>query len=205
MPKLLRSSEALGCGATIELDNGEVVYVSIAQTGVLVRKWEMNGGLLKSLFSNFFGPKLYNETSVHKNAQTARALSLMYPEQEPPLFFKNPVLGAFANAIWHCASATEICVTLNEAAIKLPQLEQDTGAAALQRAFSAAKDWPPKQPPEMTPATYQVVYSDGVTQETRLIPAEIERWVTESIKADANKPYRIVRVLDPKGKIAWER
>ena len=37
MTKLLRSSETAGCGATIELDNGEVVYVSIAQTGVLVR------------------------------------------------------------------------------------------------------------------------------------------------------------------------
>ncbi len=34
MPKLLRSSETAGCGATIELDNGEVVYVSIAQIGV---------------------------------------------------------------------------------------------------------------------------------------------------------------------------
>lgn len=59
MPKLLRSSETVGCGATIELDNGEVVYVSIAQTGVLVRRWDKNGGLVKSLLSNFFGPKLY--------------------------------------------------------------------------------------------------------------------------------------------------
>ncbi len=55
MPKLLRSSETVGCGATIELDNREVVYVSIAQTGVLVRKWDKNGGLIKSLLSNFFG------------------------------------------------------------------------------------------------------------------------------------------------------
>src|SRR5258708_38225658 len=84
MPKLLRSSETAGCGATIELDNGEVVYVSIAQTGVLVRRWDVNGGLIKSLFSNFFGPKLYNEIGVYKNAQTARALSLMYPEPAPP-------------------------------------------------------------------------------------------------------------------------
>jgi hypothetical protein len=76
MPKLLRSSETAGCGATIELDNGEVVYVSIAQTGVLVRRWDMNGGLIKSLLSNFFGPKLYNESSVYKNAQRARALSV---------------------------------------------------------------------------------------------------------------------------------
>jgi hypothetical protein len=79
MPKLLRSSETVGCGATIELDNGEVVYVSVAQTGVLVRRWDMKGGSIKSLLSNFFGSKLYNESSVYKNAQTAQALSLIYP------------------------------------------------------------------------------------------------------------------------------
>lgn len=86
MPKLLRSSETVGCGATIELDNGEVVYVSIAQTGVLVRKWDMHGGFIKSLLSNFFGPKLYNESSVYKNAQTAQALSLIYPEHALSLY-----------------------------------------------------------------------------------------------------------------------
>jgi hypothetical protein len=59
MPKLLRSSETAGCGATIELDNGEVVYVSIAQIGVMVRLCDMRGGLVKSILSNFFGPKLY--------------------------------------------------------------------------------------------------------------------------------------------------
>jgi hypothetical protein len=51
MPKLLRSSETAGCGATIKLDNGDVVYVSIAQISVLVRKWDMSGGFLKSLLS----------------------------------------------------------------------------------------------------------------------------------------------------------
>ncbi len=118
MPKLLRSSETVGCGATIELDNGEVVYVSIAQTVVLARRWDMNGGLIKSLLRNFFGPKLYHESSVYKNAQTARALSLIYPEQAPPLSFKNPVLAAFSNAIWHCSSASEVCTVLNEAEAK---------------------------------------------------------------------------------------
>jgi hypothetical protein len=71
MPKLLRSSETAGCGATIKLDSGEVAYVSIAKIGVLVRHWDMSGGLIKSLLSNFFGPKLYNESNVYKNAQTA--------------------------------------------------------------------------------------------------------------------------------------
>jgi hypothetical protein len=125
MPKLLRSSETMGCGATIKLDSGEVVYVSIAQVGVLVRKSDMSGGLIKTLMSNFFGAKLYNESNVYKNAQTAQALSMMYPEQAPGLQFKNPVLAAFSNAIWHCASAAEVCVVLNEAASKISQLEQD--------------------------------------------------------------------------------
>jgi hypothetical protein len=198
MPKLLWSSERLGRGATIELDNGEVVYVSVAQSGVLVRKWDRKRGPIKSLLSNFFGPKLYNEGSVYKSARTARALSLMYPEPVPLLRFKNPVLAVFANAIWRCASAAEICVVLNEAAAKAEQTEH------LQRAFDAAKNWPPKRPPEMTSATYQVVYSDGVTQETLLIPAEIERWVAASTEADATKPYRIVRVLDQQGGVVWE-
>jgi hypothetical protein len=35
MPTLLRSSETAGCGATIKLDNGDVVNVSIAQISVL--------------------------------------------------------------------------------------------------------------------------------------------------------------------------
>jgi TPR repeat protein len=115
MPKLLRSSETAGCGATIELDSREVVYVSIAQVGVLVRLWDMKGGLIKTLLSNFIGPKLYNESNVYKNAQTAQALSMMYPESAPELQFTNPVLAAFANAIWHCSSAAEVTITLNEA------------------------------------------------------------------------------------------
>ncbi len=204
MPKLLRSSETAGCGATIELDNGEVVYVSIAQTGVLVRRWDMNGGLIKSLLSNFFGPNLYNESSVYKNAQTGRALSQVYPEQASPLSFKNPVLAAFSNAIWHCPSALEVCTVLNEAVVKVPQLEQDADTAALQKAFDAANNWPPKRTPEMTPATYKVVYSDGVTQDTCFIPAEIENWVAESNKADANKPYRIVRIIDSQARVVWD-
>jgi hypothetical protein len=114
MPKLLRSSETSGCGATIELDSKEVVFVSIAVTGVLVRLIDIKGGRMKVLMSSFFGPKLYNERNVYKNAKTAQSLSIIYPEL-PALTFKNPVLTAFANAIWHCRSAAEVSVTLNEA------------------------------------------------------------------------------------------
>jgi hypothetical protein len=140
MPRLLRSSETAGCGATIELDSGEVVYVSIAQVGVLVRLWDMKGGFIKSLMSNFFGPQLYNESNVYKNAQTARALSMMFPEQASSLRFKNPVLAAFSNAIWHCSSAAEVCAVLNEAAAKTPELEEDAARTATQRAFRTSHE-----------------------------------------------------------------
>lgn len=114
MPKLLRWSETAGCGATIQLDSGEVVFVSIAQIGVLVRKIDLSGGLMRNLMSNFFGPKLYNESSVYKNAQTAQALYEDFPLHAPQLpEFKNPVLAAFANAIWNCGSAAEVCLILN--------------------------------------------------------------------------------------------
>jgi hypothetical protein len=95
MPKLLRSSETAGCGATIELDNGEVVYVSIAQIGVLVRFWDTKGGLIKTLLNNFFGPRLYNESDVYKNAQTARALSILFPKQAAPLPIQQPRVSRF--------------------------------------------------------------------------------------------------------------
>lgn len=203
MPALLRSSETVGCGATIKLDSGEVVYVSIAKVGVLVRHVDATGGFFKTVMSNFFGAKLYSESSVYKNAQTSHALMLMFPDQSPELRFKNPVLSTFSNAIWHCGSAAEVTIVLNEAASKISELENTAHDAQLQSAFVAAKNWPPKRPPEMTPATYQVIYSDGVTQQTRLLPAEIEKWIAASNEADADKPYRIVRVVDPQGQVVW--
>jgi hypothetical protein len=125
MPKLLRSSETFGCGATIELDNAEVVFVSIAQTGVLVRSITWGGGLIKKLMSNFTGPTLYNESNVYKNAEVAQALTIRFPVEVSGLSFKNPVLTAFANAIWHCSSAAEVAIVLNEALASLrPSVEE---------------------------------------------------------------------------------
>jgi hypothetical protein len=117
MPKLEFWSERAGNGATIRLDSGEVVIVSIAQVGVLVRKWEKDAGFWKMLMSNFWGARLYNERSIYKNAKTAQALSELFPDKAPELpEFKNPVLAVFANAVWHCGSAAEVCTVLNEAA-----------------------------------------------------------------------------------------
>jgi hypothetical protein len=68
--------------------------------------------------------KLYNEGDVYKNAQTAQALSALFPDQAPELQFKNPVLSVFSNAIWHCGSAAEVCTVLNEAVTKIRALAE---------------------------------------------------------------------------------
>ena len=96
--------ELAPCGATIKLDNGEVVVVSIAKVWVWVRQCDTSGGLFKTLISNFLGKTLYNEKSFFKNKPTAQALRMFYPEQAPELQFNDPVLSIFSNAIWHCGS-----------------------------------------------------------------------------------------------------
>jgi hypothetical protein len=111
MPELIYSSEKLGCGATIKLDSGEVCVISVAQSGVLIRSYRHG-----SLFGSWFGPILYNEKAVYKAAKTAMLLSARYSQKTPLPAFKNPVLSAFANAVWHCSSAGEAAVVINQAA-----------------------------------------------------------------------------------------
>jgi hypothetical protein len=118
MPRLLQWSENAGFGATIKLDNGDVVYIAVARTTVSVRQWDLSG-LITTVMSRFFGPKLYGESGARKYARTAEALSRIYPDQTPALpRFDNPRLAAFANAVWHCGSAAEVSAMLNDAAAK---------------------------------------------------------------------------------------
>jgi hypothetical protein len=112
MPRLVFSSEKAGCGATIELDNGDTCLSSVAQSGVLVRSYKK--GFLSSVLGSFFGPILYREQNVYRAARTAAALDSKNP-QVTILKFQNPVLTAFANTVWHCSSAAEVATTLNEA------------------------------------------------------------------------------------------
>ena len=69
--------------------------ISVARSGVLVKSYP-------GRFS-FLGSTLYNE----KN----------FPETRTPVGFKNPVLAAFANAVYRCSTAADVATTLNEAVI----------------------------------------------------------------------------------------
>lgn len=159
----------------------------------------------KGFLASFFGATLYEENNVYKNAQTALSLRLSYPNQVPELEFGNPNLKAFANAIWHCKTAAEVCVVFNEAASKVPSARDAAYDVALQEAVIEARKPRPKPSPEETPATYRIEYSDGVNADRDLAPFEIQTWAEESndMFSRENKPFRIVRIVDRDGNTVW--
>jgi hypothetical protein len=110
--KLLYWSETIGCGATIKLRTGEICMVSIAQSGVLVKA---SRGRFARYMVGLFGAILFNERNVYKGAQVGIALMRLFPKQEIPITFRNPVLNAFANAIWQCSSAANVAMILSNA------------------------------------------------------------------------------------------
>jgi hypothetical protein len=107
MTELIRflDDDRKGRWANIRMDNGDPCWVSIAQTGILVKKSKF--GLL--------GAKLYEEKNIYKAAKTAQALSEYYPDDLTPDEMWNPVLKSIVNAILHCSNLAEVTRVLNEA------------------------------------------------------------------------------------------
>jgi hypothetical protein len=109
MPKVLFFSDPSngrpGLGATIRLDSGEPCLMSISPGWVRVKKSR----------TGLFGPTLYNVRDVQKTYETAKALALLFPDSLLPPGFTDPVLSAFANAILHCATCSEVAIILNGA------------------------------------------------------------------------------------------
>jgi hypothetical protein len=93
------------CYANVQLDSGDPCYISVAQTGVIVKKSRIG----------LFGAALYKESVVYKAAMTAKALDHLYPNSRTPPGLNNPVLKAFTNAVLHCSSPTEVTLVLNQA------------------------------------------------------------------------------------------
>jgi hypothetical protein len=106
--ELVHWSEMIGRGATMKLRSGEICLVSVARSGVLVKA-------TRGRFIGFFGTVLYNEKNAYKVVQTVMALDALFPVKIAAVTFRNPILTAYANAIWQCSTAAEVAITLNEA------------------------------------------------------------------------------------------
>lgn len=107
MAELIRflDDDYKGRWANIVMDNGDPCWVSIAQTGILVKKSKIG----------LFGAKLYEQKNVYKAAKTAQALSAQYPDDLTPVEMWNPVLKSIVNAVLHCDNLAEVTRVLNEA------------------------------------------------------------------------------------------
>jgi hypothetical protein len=93
-----------GCYANIRMDNGDPCFISVAQSGVLVKKSRI--GLL--------GAKLY-EKGVYEAAMTGKALAYLLDQMLAPEEMTNPVLKSFTNAVLHCSTLAEATRILNSA------------------------------------------------------------------------------------------
>ena len=101
-----------GCYANVRMDNDDPVYISVAQTGVVVKKSKIG----------LFGPKLYDSQTVYDAAMTAKALDEIFPDYVTPDGpgrgggrMANPVLRSFTNAALHCSTTAELTNILNTA------------------------------------------------------------------------------------------
>jgi hypothetical protein len=96
------------------MDNGDPVFVSVAQTGVLVKKSKL--GLC--------GPKLYESRTIHDAASTAQALHALFPDYVGPEGMTNAALRAFVNGALHCATTAEVTQLLNTAPERESQIRE---------------------------------------------------------------------------------
>lgn len=93
------------CFANIRMNNGDPCFISVAQTGVIVKKSKLG----------LFGAKLYDERNIYVCANTAKALAYLFNKNLTPGEITNPVLRSFANAALHCSTLCELTRVLNEA------------------------------------------------------------------------------------------
>ena len=96
----------IGCWAKIQMDNGDPIWISVAQTGVIVKKSKIG----------LFGPKLFASRDVYHDAQTAEKLDEKYDNHALLLDcdITNPVLKAFVNACLHCSTLEQAAIAMNE-------------------------------------------------------------------------------------------
>ena len=94
------------CYANIRMDNGDPIYISVAQSGVIVKKSRL--GIL--------GPKLFTSSDVYHAAKTAEQLHCKIDDDIMPVncTIQNVVLKSFVKACLSCTTTAELCILLNE-------------------------------------------------------------------------------------------
>ena len=99
------------CWSRVDLASGEPIYISVARSGIVVKRSSF--GLL--------GAKIY-QSNIHSAAMTAQALDAQTRSYLTPEDMTNPALRAFTQAALEARSSAELASRLNEA-LKTAQLK----------------------------------------------------------------------------------
>jgi hypothetical protein len=119
------------CYSNVRLENGDPIFISVAQTGVLVKKSKLG----------FWGPKLYQSLTAYDAAATAQALHALFPNYLGANGLSNATLRSFTNAVLHCSTAAEVANALNTAGERhQPKGERSRFASELQVASEFKED-----------------------------------------------------------------
>lgn len=94
-----------GRWANIRMDNGDPCWISVAQTGVLIKKSKVG----------LFGAKVYEESDALTIGNIISALNDSYRDNLAPQDIGNPVLRSYVNAVLHCSDLAEVRQVLDTA------------------------------------------------------------------------------------------
>ncbi len=210
MPKLLYSSEKWGCGVTIQLDNKDVIIVSIDQGELLVRNKDHHEGFLKAITNNWNGPAIYRSKDQYKTAKIAETFDIAFLENIPGVVLHNPVLSSFAKAICQCSSADEVELLLHKFEPSAEQVKALAWSFTNDDTLSFYKfalrpDWK-KTFVERGCNLYNVILSDDRIVRKLLTRDELTTWpsgANKQFEVD-HKPLRIVRLENLDGVTVWE-
>jgi hypothetical protein len=91
------------CWARVDLASGEPIYISVARSGIIVKRSSLG----------FLGTKLYR-SNIHRAAMTAQVLDAQTRSYLTPGDMTNPALRAFTQAALEARSSAELVSRLNE-------------------------------------------------------------------------------------------
>ena len=98
------TDDGRGCFANVRMDNDDLCWISIASSGVIVKKSKL--GLI--------GEKLY---SCQQPGKLVVILMKNYPDILTPPEMTDPVLQQITNAVLHCSTLDEVKKVLNQVSI----------------------------------------------------------------------------------------
>lgn len=106
MSKLVRFKDTRSqCWSRVDMPNNDPIYISIAQTGIVVKKSNM--GIL--------GPKLFVENDLSKIGAVCQNLDITTYQYNTPDNMTHPVLRLFTQVALNASSVAELTTTLGEA------------------------------------------------------------------------------------------